>query len=415
MVYAQKVILLDSIIHRVTKTLRLKNGTVVGINGPIHTFTSIIVGINKLKENYMHITADIKKLKQVVDVVSRVSVKHITLPVLQCVYLEVIKNTLHIKATNLEIGIEGTLPVTTQEDGIIAVPAQLFLQTINLITQPTVELLTDGDVLHIETKASRTEIKSIDASEFPHIPKVSGEPITIQAQLFALGIKTTAFTASQSSIKPELGSVYIYQKKEHSLTFVATDSFRLMEKTVPQKNVNLSESILIPYKNALELARVTENIEGEIQMFVNENQCALVAGDFYITSRLISGSFPDYEQIIPKEYKTNATLLTNDLAQALKKTSIFLNKFMQLTVTLSGGTFTLSAESGDSGATTESLEATVEGEDITLNFNQRYIHEVIPHIHDDSLLLKCAGIGRPMIVENVHDKSLRYLVMPMNK
>ena len=88
---------------------------------------------------------------------------------------------------------------------------------------------------------------------------------------------------------------------------------------------------------------------------------------------------------------------------------------MQLTITISGGTFTLSAQSGDAGATTESIQAHVEGEDIVLNFNQRYINEGIPHILDESILLKCAGIGRPMIIENVHDKSLRYLVMPMNK
>lgn len=363
----------------------------------------------------MHIVADTKKLKDILETVSRISTKHITLPVLQCVLLEVKNKTLFIKATNLEIGIEGNFPVTTEEDGIVAVPAHILLQTINLITQSTTTLSTEGDVLHVESTSSKTDIKSIPATDFPYIPKVTSEPFLINGSLFALGIKTAAFTASQSSIKPELGSVYIYQKKEHTLTFVATDSFRLMEKTVTQKNLILSESILIPYKNALELARVVEDVQGEVTLFINENQCAIVSGDIYITSRLISGTFPDYEQIIPKEYKTNITLLTNDLTHALKKTSIFLNKFMQLSLTVSEGTFTLSAQSGESGATTESLQAHTDGEDITLNFNQRYLNEVISHIHDDSILLKCAGIGRPMVIENVHDKSLRYLVMPMNK
>lgn len=363
----------------------------------------------------MHITTETKRLVKILDTVSKVSTKHVTLPVLQCVLLEVSGKKLSVRATNLEIGIEGSMDVTVEEEGIIAVPAHILLQTLHLVNQPTITLSTEGDVLHVESKSSKTEIKSINASEFPHIPKVVGTARVISGSIFALGIKTTAFTASQSSIKPELGSIYIYQKREHSLTFVATDSFRLMEKTVPQKNIILDESVLIPYKNALELARVAELVDGDIELFINENQCALVAGDIYITSRLISGTFPDYEQIIPKEYKTNTTMLTGDLAQALKKTSIFLNKFMQLTVTISGGTFTLSAQSGDAGATTESLQANVEGEDITLNFNQRYINEVISHLSDDSVLLKCAGIGRPMIIENVHDKSLRYLVMPMNK
>jgi DNA polymerase III subunit beta len=363
----------------------------------------------------MHIVLETKKLKHVLDIVSKVSTKHITLPVLQCVLLEVKNNELFIKATNLEIGIQGKLSVTVEEEGVVAVPATILLQTISLVSQPQITLYVEDGVLYVESKSSKTEIKSIPAGDFPHIPHVTGSPLILQGSLFTLGIKTTAFTASQSSIKPELGSIYIHQKKEHSLTFVATDSFRLMEKTVPQKNLILNESILIPYKNALELARVAEDAQGDISLYINENQCALQVGDIYITSRVISGTFPDYEQIIPKEYKTNITLLTNDLAQALKKTSIFLNKFMQLTLTLSGGTCTFSAQSGESGATTESVSANIEGEDITLNFNQRYIHDVIGHIYDDSVLLKCAGIGRPMIIENVHDKSLRYLVMPMNK
>lgn len=363
----------------------------------------------------MHITSDTKKIQSILEVVTRVSTKHPTLPILQCVLLVVEKNILTIKATNLEIGIEGKVAVTGEEDGVVAVSANILLQTINLISQPQITISIEGDMLLIESKSSRTEIKTMSHSDFPNIPHIVGTPLIINSTLFSLGIKTTAFTASPSSIKPELGSIYIHQKKEHTLTFVATDSFRLMEKTIPQKNLILQNPLLIPFKNALELARVAEQSEGEISLFVNENQCALQVNDVYITSRLINGTFPDYEQIIPKEYKTNITVLTNDLIHALKKTNIFLNKFMQLTFTISGGTCTLSAQNGDAGATTESIHASVDGEDITLNFNQRYIHDVVGHIQDQSMLLKCAGIGRPMVIENVHDKSLRYLVMPMNK
>lgn len=363
----------------------------------------------------MHITTDTKTLKGVLDVVSRVSMKHITLPVLQCVKIDVQKNSILLSATNLEIGIEGTIAGEITEEGVVSVPAHILLQTVQLIPDASVQLLTEGDVLIVESKASRTEIKSMPSGDFPSIPKVSSDPILMNASLFALGIKTTAGMASVSSIKPELGSIYIFQKKEHSLTFVATDSFRLMEKTVPQKNLVFSEPILIPFKNALELARVAENSEGDIALMVNENQCAITVGNVYITSRLVKGVFPDYEQIIPKEYKTNCTLLTADFTQGLKKTSIFLNKFMQVTITISENTFTLSAQSGDAGATTESLRATVEGDDLVLNFNQRYISDVLQHIQSDSIHLKCAGVGRPMVIQNLHDDSLRYLVMPMNK
>lgn len=363
----------------------------------------------------MHITIETNVLRNALDTTSRVSTKHITLPVLQCVLLDAQKNQLHIKATNLEIGIECTCDAKVSEEGMIAIPAQILLQTVTLITEKTITLSTDGQVLHIEAGHSRSDIKGMNTQEFPSIPAVAGEELKIDSKLFALGIKTSAFAASPSSIKPELGSIYIFQKQEHTLTFVATDSFRLVEKTVPQRGLVLENSILIPFKNALEMARVAELVEGDVYLYVSENQCALRAGGTYITSRLVTGSFPDYEQIIPKEFKVKVVTLTNDLAHALKKTSIFLNKFQQLTLLISQNTFTLSSESSEAGSTTESISAAVEGEDLTLSFNQRYLGEIIGHITDDSLKLRCAGVGRPMVIENVHDHSLRYLVMPMNK
>lgn len=363
----------------------------------------------------MHITVSTEEFKKVLEITSRISTKHITLPILQCVVLEVKGTTLTIRATNLEIGVEGTLTPDVHEEGVVAIPAQTLLQTVNLISQKTIILSTEGDVLHIESDSSKTDIKTMDVSDFPNIPHIQGTTHTLNAPLFALGIKTVAFAASQSSIKPELGSIYIFQKKEHLITFVSTDSFRLIEKSIPQKGLALESSLLIPFKNALELAKVAESSNGDITLSIHESQCALTVGNVYITSRLVSGTFPDYEQIIPKEYVADAIVLTQDLTHALKKTNIFLNKFMQLTLTLEGNALTLSSQNTEAGATTESIHATVSGTDIRLNFNQRYVSEIMNHIQDESIRFKFAGIGRPMIIENVHDTSLRYLVMPMNK
>jgi len=363
----------------------------------------------------MHITVSTEALRSILEGTARIATKHITLPILQCVSIKAENNTLTLTATNLEIGITGTVPGVVQEEGVVFVPAHTLKDTIALITQKEVTLSTDGELLHIEAHTSKTDIKTMDGADFPSIPDISGNTITIQSSLFAHGIKTTAFAASQSSIKPELGSIYIFQKKEQSLTFVATDSFRLIEKTIPQKGLVFEGSLLIPWKNALELSKVAEETDGEVTLCIGENQCALKTPTIHITSRLVSGTFPDYEQIIPKEYAGEATILVKDLAYALKKTNIFLNKFMQLTCTVSENTFTLSSQNNDDGATTESIHATTKGDEIRLNFNQRYVSDVITHITDDSVLIKFAGIGRPMVIQNVHEGSLRYLVMPMNK
>lgn len=368
------------------------------------------------KETRMHIKIETEKLQKNLELSSRVSTKHVTLSVLQCVLLEAKNEKLTIKATNLELGIEAILTCEIEEEGLVAVPASTLLQTVNLVNQKEVTLRVEDGTLVVESLGSETHIKTIPFDEFPNIPKLEGEGQVINNQLFNLGIKHTVFAASVSSIKPELGSVYIYQKKEHTLTFVATDSFRLMEKTVPQKGVVLDNSVLIPHKNALELSRICELKEENPILRISENQCSIEFPDgFYLTSRLVNGSFPDYEQIIPKEYVTHSTVLKNDLVKAFKKTNIFLNKFLQVSLHVTDKSITVSANSGELGTTTESLPAQTDGDDIVLNFNQRYINEALSHFVDDSIVLNFAGVGRPMVIKGVSEGSVRYLVMPMNK
>ncbi len=364
----------------------------------------------------MHIKITKEALLKELELVGKVSTKHITLPVLQCVLLHAEKNSITLKATNLEIALESKIDAEVFEEGLVAVSASILTQTVSFCSGSHVTLRTEEGTLVVESGESVTIIKTIPHEEFPTISRIEVEGQVVNRSLFALGIKTTAFSASVSSIKPELGSIYILQKKEHSLTFVATDSFRLMEKTVSQRNVILTDSILIPYKNALELARVCETQEVDPVFKINENQCALLfPNGVYVTSRLTSGSFPDYEQIIPKEYSTHITILKNDLAHTFKKTSIFLNKFLQVGLHVTKNALTVSAHSGEVGTTTESVKGQTEGEDLTLNFNQRYVADPLGHITDDSIVLHFAGIGRPLVIEGVNDKTLRYLVMPMNK
>ncbi len=364
----------------------------------------------------MEITIPHKELTQALELVGRISTKHITLPVLQCVRLEANNSGISIQATNLEISIEIPLPGQVIEEGVVAVPAQIFLQSIQFISQKELTLRTEDQVLQLETSSTNTSIKTFSVEEFPTLNQLQGEEMKVNGSMFAFGIKSVAFSASQTSIKPELGSVFIQQKQEHTLTFVATDSFRLMEKTVSQRGLVLEQSIMIPQKNAIELARVCEVLTEDPVLIANDNQCAIrFPSGVYISSRLVTGNFPDYVQIIPKEFKTHVTVLKDDLLRSFKKTNIFLNKFRQVSLMITEQSLTISSQNNEVGHTTDTVKALVEGEELTLNFNQQYIMDPLSHISDDSIKMSFAGIGRAMIMEGVSDKSLRYLVMPMNK
>lgn len=356
------------------------------------------------------------ELIKALELVGKVSSKSLTLPVLQCVRIEAKNTIVTLEATNLEINISVPISGTVTEEGVVAVPAQTLLQSIQFVSQKDVTLRVEDQVLQIETNSSNTSIKTFLTDEFPTIHKVNGEEISLNSSTFAYGIKSVAFAASVTSIKPELGSVFVQQKQEHALTFVATDSFRLMEKTVSQKGVILDQPFMIPYKNAIELARVCEVVSEDAKMIVTENQCALVfPSGVYISSRLVTGSFPDYAQIIPKEFVSHVTVLKEDLLRSFKKTNIFLNKFRQVSLTITDNNLTVASNNNEVGHTTDTIKAEVEGEELTLNFNQQYVMDPLQYIQDDSVKLSFAGIGRAVIMQGSSDKSLRYLVMPMNK
>lgn len=364
----------------------------------------------------MEISIPHSELIKALELVGRISTKHITLPVLQCVRLEAKGEHITLQATNLEISIEVPLPGKVIEEGVVAIPTQIFLQSIQFISQKEVVLRTEDQVLQLETAHANTSIKIFAVDEFPTLNQLQGEEFTLQGSSFSFGIKSVAFAASQTSIKPELGSVFIQQKKEHSLTFVSTDSFRLMEKTVPQKSLVLEQSIMLPQRNAIELARICDAVSEDPIFITNENQCALrFPSGVYVSSRLVTGSFPDYVQIIPKEYVTHVIVLKDDLVRSFKKTNIFLNKFRQVSVMITDDSLTISSQNNEVGHTTDTVRAKVEGEELSLSFNQQYIMDPLVHINDDSVKMSFAGIGRAMVMQGLNDTSLRYLVMPMNK
>lgn len=364
----------------------------------------------------MEITIPHTELSNALELVRRISTKHVTLPVLQCVRIEAKGEVVTLQATNLEINVEVVLSGVVNEEGVVAVPTQTFLQSIQYVTQKEITLRTEDQVLLLESKNTNTSIKTFLPDEFPNLKQLQGEELKLQGSTFSFGIKSVAFAASQTSIKPELGSVFIQQKKERTLTFVATDSFRLMEKTVSQKGLVFEQSIMIPQKNALELAHICDVVGEDPVFVVNENQCALrFSNGVYVSSRLVAGDFPDYTQIIPKEFVTHVTVLKDDLARSFKKTSIFLNKFRQVSLMVTDNNLTISSQNNEIGHTTDTIRAQVDGEDLSLNFNQQYIMDPLSHINDDSVKMSFAGIGRAMIMQGVSDTTLRYLVMPMNK
>ena len=365
----------------------------------------------------MKIECSKEKLQAAITQASRVAGKNTNLPVLGCLLLDATKQGLLIRATNLELGIEVRVPVKVVKEGVVAIPADAIAQLAsNLYGGGSVSLeLKDGH-LSVAAGKSRALIKAVPHEDFPTLPKPSDTSFQIKTSNFAEGLRSVWYCASAASVKPELSSVLL-QAGNDTLTFVATDSFRLGEKKIFLKGLPECDSMLIPLRNVPEIIKALDAHGGEATVCFGKHQLSFLLGETYLTSRLIEGSFPDYRQIIPKKSTTEAVLLKQDLANAFKLANIFSDQFHQVKLTLSPvkKSFAISSRSADIGESENSLDAALSGEEVSLGFNYRYIADCFQSIHSDSVKLQFSGVGKALLVSGISDPSFVYLVMPMNR
>jgi len=359
-----------------------------------------------------------ENLEQAVQVAAKISNKNLSLPVLSCVLLSVDSGKAELKATNLDLSVQVTLKAKVSEGGVIAVPAHVLAQTISALTDQKLILKTSGNNLVIDGERGTTSITLVDPSEFPtlpHVKKGGGAEISLSAHTFAAALRSVAFSASTSSVKPELASIYLSLEKGE-LVAAATDSFRLAESRIPVKAKGSLSSVLLPARNIADIIRALEG-SGEVEIRVGDNQASFVSDFGCITSRTIDGAFPDYRAVIPRDFVASATCLKEDAVKAFRKISIFLDSFSQVHISIkpSEKTFTVSAVNASVGETVDHIPAALDGEDIDINFNARYITEALSIVSGDSVTFSIAGQGRPMVLSDVPHKGFTYLVMPMNR
>lgn len=359
----------------------------------------------------------IEKIRSAIFQSERITGKNLTLPILNSILLIASQKSLKFRATNLSLGVEIEIPAKVEKEGIVAVSGSVLVGVFsNIFQNENIFLVGEGGNLLIKTKKSQIKLKGQAPDDFPTIPVISGTTFKIESKKLTDGIKSVYYSSSVSDIKPEISSVYIYSN-EDNLVFVSTDSFRLAEKKIRIKGLEEIPGILIPFKNIPEILRIFGEIFGEIKVCFNKNQISFSSDNTYLTSRIIDGIFPDYRQIIPKEFKTEAVVLKQDLLNALKLSNIFSDKFNQVNLTIKPKEkiFELSSQNNNIGENKTYLDATISGEDIALSFNYKYFFDCLQSINTDSVSIKLNEASKPITISGVSDNTFTYLIMPMNQ
>lgn len=346
----------------------------------------------------------------------RVVGKNPSLPVLGCILLEAKGNKLVVRATNLDVGFEASVAAQVDSEGAVAVPGGVlasYVQGLGFEAKLTLEL-SEGN-LHVTGDRSDTTVKAVPHDDFPLLPQLGGTPFSVESTDLVVGLKSVVYAAAISTMKPELASVYVYGEGDN-LVFAATDSFRLAEKKVSVRGAGEFSPVLVPARNVAEVIRVFDSSREPVEIRSDKSQIAFSGSAGYLASRVVDGSFPDYRQIIPKSYKTEVICLKQDALASLRLSTVFSDKFNQVTVTANpDGSLAVETKSAERGESRTTLPSTVRGDEVQLSFNQRYLSDCFSSIDSESIRFRFDGAGRPLVVCGVSDPSFTYLVMPISR
>jgi len=375
----------------------------------------------------MKVTVLQENLARGLGIVAKAVSPRSTLPVLANVLIASDEGRLRLSATNLEMGITCWIPARIDEEGSTTVPARTFSDLVS--TLPTDQVLLKLDpstqTLNVRGGTSTNDIKCIDAQEFPPMPVPDFEgAVQINVGDFREMIHQVAFAASSDEARPVLMGVLVQVDKD-KLTMAAADGFRLsVRRAVLSTPSSAPVSAIVPAQALKELARVATDGEEPIYMVIPKGRGQVVfrVKDVEVVSQLIDGTFPDFQQIIPRSYKSRTLVSTSSLLKACKQAEIFAREgsnVARFNIKSSQGEMQpseveISATSEETGKNETIVEATVDGGGLLIAFNVKFLREALEVIRTPNVALETSAPNAPGVVKPVGDDQFLHVIMPMH-
>ncbi len=374
----------------------------------------------------MNVSVLQKNLAHGLSIVSRAVSPRSTLPVLANILIATDEGRLRLSATNLEMGITCWIGARIKEDGATTVPARTFTDLVNTLNEQQVDLSLDSrtQTLRVECGPSNTNVKCIEAEEFPPMPIADiSEGVVLNVSDFKEMIQQVAFAASTDEARPILTGVLV-QVEGDSITLSATDGFRLsVRKAALSSPASAPMRAVVPARALSELARIAGDGDETLTMLLleNRNQVVFRLKDAELVSQLIEGSYPDVTQIIPRSYQTRTVLSTKAFLKACKQAEIFAREgslIARLNIVPGGemkpGTVEISGQSEEIGSSRNVVEASIEGNAMLIAFNVRYLRDVLEVIKTPNVALETTADNAPGVLRPIGDEEFLHVIMPMH-
>lgn len=363
------------------------------------------------------VTSKENLLKGIQGVQNAVSTKS-TLPILSHILIDAKKNDLKLTATDLEIGVTAKIEGEVSEEGAITVPARKFSEIIKELPGNTPITITvkKSQSINIEAGKSYFRLMGLAKEDFPQLPEFpanskGSDLVKMPQKLIKTMIQLTSFAMSHDETRYVLNGI-LFSFKDKILRMVATDGRRLalVENSLPDIGT-LKKDVIVPMKTIQELNRnLTE--EGDASFFFKENQLQINLGHIIITSRLIEGEYPNYEQVIPKKTKEEVKISTQDLLQATRRASILTSQESQsIKINIIRDRLIITKNTPELGEAREEVEVDYKGGELAIGFNPGFLIDVLKNVDQENIKFGFIDPEKPAVIRS--GDNYTYIVLPM--
>jgi DNA polymerase-3 subunit beta len=367
-----------------------------------------------------------ENLKRGLSIVGHAVAGKSTLPVLSNILLSTDDGRLKLAATNLEIGITCWIGAKIEGEGAVTVPAKLLSDVVSSLPNDKITLTLDArtQTLNLTCARFETNIKGIEAEEFPVIPTVADRApaASFPPEVLREAIDQIAFAAATDDTRPVLTGV-VMRLKGTRVTFAAADGFRLAQRAIelPEPAAEPHE-LIVPARALAELSRIIGDAEGSVDLTVTPGggQVLFHTENIDLVSRLIDGKYPDIERVIPANHMTRTVLDTQELAKAVKLASYFANasaNIVRLTMESGGelgpGKLTISANAAEVGDNKGQVDGMIHGEGGQIALNVKFMADAISAIKTPQVAIETQTQQNPAVFKPVGAEGYVHIVMPM--
>ncbi len=345
-----------------------------------------------------------------------------TIPILSNVKMDAGGGALNLNATDMDLEIVEGVTVEASEPGAITAPAHTLYEIVRKLPEGTqVELASNGDNGQLTLRSGRSQftLACLPVEDFPIMDEGDlPNAFNLGAGDLRVLIDRTRFAISTEETRYYLNGIYFHSAQRDGvdvLRAVATDGHRLASVEVPLPDgAKGMPGVIVPRKTVTELRKLIEDSSDDIAIALSEAKIRFACNGVTLTSKLIDGTFPDYERVIPTSNDKDMEVERKTFADAVDRVSaISTEKSRAVKLSLSKGTLVLSASSPEAGSATEEIEVSYDGDGLEVGFNSRYLLDITQQIEGDKAHFALADAASPTIVREVDNSSALYVLMPM--